>query len=65
MSFGPRTGIGARAWDTMQSLVETAKKLGVNICEYFADRLMGRAAVPRLANLIEAKAAELNLGGSW
>jgi hypothetical protein len=65
VSFGPRTSIGARAWDTMQSLVGTAKKLGVNIYKYFSDRVTGRGAVPRLAEVIEAKAAELNLGGSW
>lgn len=65
VSFGPRTVLGAKAWDTMQSLVETAKKLGVNIYEYFADRVTGRGAVPRLAHVIETKAAELNLGGSW
>jgi hypothetical protein len=65
VSFGPRTTIGARAWDTMQSLVETARKLGVNIYEFFADRVTGRGAVPRLAAVIETKAAELNLGGSW
>jgi hypothetical protein len=65
VSFGPRTSIGARAWDTMQSLVGTAKKLGVNIYEYFSDRVTGRGAVRRLAEVNEAKAAELNLGGSW
>ncbi len=65
VSFGPRTSIGALAWDTMQSLVGTAKKLGVNIYEYFADRVTGKGAVPRLAEVIEAKATELNLGGSW
>ena len=65
VSFGPRTTVGARAWDTMQSLVGTAKKLGVNIYEYFTDRVTGRGAVPRLADVIETKAAELNLGGSW
>lgn len=65
VSFGPRTPIGARAWDTMQSLVETARKLGVNIYEYFTDRVTRRGAVPRLAEVIETKAAELNLGRSW
>ena len=65
VSFGPRTPIGAKAWDTMQSLVGTVKKLGVNIYEYFEDRVTGRGDVPRLADVIEEQAAELNLGGSW
>lgn len=65
VSFGPRTPIGAQAWNTMQSLVGTVKKLGVNIYEYFEDRVTGRGAVPRLADVIEEQAAELNLAGSW
>lgn len=65
VSFGPRTTAGARAWDTMQSVLGTAKKLGVSIYEYIEDRVTGRAAVPRLADVIRQKAAELNLGGSW
>jgi hypothetical protein len=65
MSFGPRTSAGARAWDTMQSIVATARKLGVNIYEYLVDRVTGRGAVPRLADVITQRAAELNLGASW
>ena len=65
VSFGPRTPIGAKAWDTMQSLVGTVKKLGVNIYEYFEDRVTGRGDVPRLVDVLEKQAAELNLGGSW
>ena len=65
VSFGPRTAAGAAAWDTMQSIVGTTKKLGVNIYEYFADRVTGRRVVPRLADVIRQRAAELNLGGSW
>lgn len=65
VSFGPRTSAGARAWDSMQSVLGTAKKLGVSTYEYIADRVRGRGAVPRLADLIRSKAAVLNLGGSW
>jgi hypothetical protein len=36
-----------------------------HIYEYLADRVTGRGAVPRLADVIETKAAKLNLGGSW
>jgi hypothetical protein len=65
VSCGPRTSAGARAWDTMQSIVATARKLGVNIYEYLVDRVTGRGAVPRLADVITQRAAELNLGASW
>jgi hypothetical protein len=65
VSFGPRTEAGSKAWDTMQSLVGTTKKLGVNIYEYLKDRVIKRAAVPRLADIIRQRAQELNLGASW
>ena len=65
VSFGPRTVAGSKAWDTMQSLVDTTRKLGVNIYEYFKDRVTKRDAVPRLADIIRQRAQELNLGASW
>ena len=65
VSFGPRTVAGAKAWDTMQSLVGTTKKLGINIYEYLRDRVTGGQAVPRLADLIRQRALEMNLGASW
>ena len=65
VSFGPRTIAGARAWDSMQSVLGTAKKLAVSVYDYIEDRVTGRREVPRLADLIKQRAAELNLGGSW
>jgi hypothetical protein len=56
---------GLRAWDTLQSLVETAKKLGVNSYEYFYDRISGNYTLPSLAQLIREKAADLKLTCSW
>lgn len=56
---------GLAAWDTFQSLVETAKKLGVNIYRYFYDRVSGQHKMASLASLITQKAAGLNLGQSW
>ena len=56
---------GLLAWDTFQSLVETAKKLGVNIYHYLYDRVSGQHKMPSLASLITQKAAGLNLGQSW
>lgn len=65
VSFGPRSSAGARCWDTFQSLVATAKKLGINAYEYIEDRVRGTARVPRLAAVITERAAALGLGASW
>lgn len=65
VSFGPRTAAGAKAWDSCQSVLATAKKLGVSTYEYIADRVTGRGVIPRLADVIRTKAAELKLGVSW
>ena len=65
VSFGPRSPAGMRAWDTLQGLVETTRKLGVRFAEYVEDRVRGSGKVPPLADLIRERAAELALGGSW
>ncbi len=57
VSLAARTAEGVNAWDTFQTLVETAKKLGVNITAYLRDRLTGRPALPSLASLIAHHAA--------
>ncbi len=56
---------GLAAWDSFQSLVETAKKLGVNSYAYFYDRISGKFSMPSLATLIGQKGAELKLNASW
>lgn len=65
VSFGPRTAAGARAWDTMQSLVSTTKRLAINVYEYIADRVRGLGKIGRLADTISERAAVLKLGASW
>jgi len=65
VSFGPQSDTGRQCWDTFNSLVETAKKLGVSVHAYFADRVRQAAIVPRLDELITQQAAALNLGSSW
>jgi hypothetical protein len=65
VSFGPRTGEGTRAWDTFQSLAATTKKLGVSFYHYIHDRISGANQVPTLADIIDERAQDLNLGGSW
>lgn len=65
VSFGPQSDPGRRCWDTFGSLVETAKKLGVSIHAYFADRVRQAGQVPGLDVLITQQAAALNLAASW
>jgi hypothetical protein len=65
VSFGPRTREGSRAWDTFMSLAATTKKLGVSFYQYIQDRILETNQIPPLAELIDARAAELNLGASW
>jgi hypothetical protein len=65
VSFGPRTQDGVRAWDTFMTLAATTKKLGVSFYQYIHDRISGANQIPRLANLVEKAAQELNLGESW
>ena len=65
VSFGPQSDTGRQCWDTFTSLVETAKKLGVSVHVYFADRVRQAGIVPRLDALITQQATALNLGASW
>lgn len=52
ISFGPRTPDGVEAWDTFNTLTETAKKLGVNFYAYIHDRVSQARRMPPLADLI-------------
>ncbi len=52
VSLAARTHEGLAAWDTFQTIVETAKKLGVNVTAYIRDRVTKRYALPSLAALI-------------
>jgi len=65
VSFGPRTCEGAKAWDTFMTLAVTATKLGVSFYHYIHDRVSGAYQMPALADLIEERAKDLNLGASW
>ena len=56
ISFGPRTPDGAEAWDTFNTLTETAKKLGVNFYAYIHDRVSQAKRMPSLADLIRQTA---------
>jgi len=65
VSFGPRTEVGARAWDSFMTIAATAQKLGVSVYRYIGDRLSGMPQLPALADLITERAKTLNLGASW
>ena len=65
VSLQARTQEGIGAWDTFQTLVSTAKKLGVNIHRYFSDRIAQTNRLPSLASLIEQRSQEVRLAASW
>ncbi len=55
VSFGPQSRVGACAWDTFQTIIATAAKLGVRVSAYFRDRLMAPATTPSLADRIRER----------
>jgi hypothetical protein len=65
VSFGPRSEAGRRAWDVYQSLAATVEKLGVSFFGYLRDRIGQLAEIPPLAELVAARAEELQVGRSW
>ncbi len=58
VSFGARSPDGVRAWDSLQTILGTATKLGVNLLHYLRDRLSGAMHLPALADLIIQRAAQ-------
>ena len=65
VSLQARTTAGIAAWDTFQTLVGTATKLGVNVSQYFHDRIAQTNVLPSLAALIQDRSATLHLAASW
>jgi hypothetical protein len=63
VSLQARTSEGIGAWDTFETLVATAKKLGVNLFSYVYDRITGTFALPSLASLIGERAT--SMANSW
>ena len=53
ISFGPRSVRGLRAWDTMQSVVGTLRKLRISPAAFIADRITRRHRVERLDVLVK------------
>jgi hypothetical protein len=56
VSGGTRSAAGRRCRDTFASLKKTCRKLGVRFWDYLQDRVRGVGQIPRLADLIRAKA---------
>ena len=52
ISFGPQSPDGLLAWDTFQSIADTARKLGVSFYAYIFDRISQSYSLPTLAELI-------------
>jgi len=65
VSLQARTKQGIEAWDTFQTLVATAKKLGVNLFHYLHDRICRTNVLPSLASLIGERALLMGLAASW
>ena len=65
VSLQARTQEGIGAWDTFQTLVSTAKQLGVNMYQYLHDRIAQTHQFPSLAHLIEERANDFQLAASW
>ena len=56
VSLQTKTEEGTNAKDTMMSVVETCKKLGISAYKFINDRVSGRNKMPTLAEMIRAKA---------
>jgi Transposase IS66 family len=65
VSLQARTAEGIGAWDTFETLVATAKKLGVNLFHYLHDRITRAYALPSLATLIQEQAQLMGFAASW
>ena len=64
VSYGPRSEQGAQAWDTFQTLLGTAKKLGVNFFHYLRDRIVAPGRFPRW-RISFSNGRTVQLGSSW
>jgi len=55
VSLQTKTQEGTKAKDTMMSIIETCKKLGINSMEFIHDRISKTFDLPSLANIIKQK----------
>lgn len=55
VSFGPQSRAGARAWDSFQTIIATAAKLGVRLYDYLLKRRVAPDQTPSLADHIRLR----------
>lgn len=55
VSFGPQSVAGARAWDSFQTLIATATKLGVRLYDYLLQQRVAPSETPSLADHIRLR----------
>jgi hypothetical protein len=60
VSFGPQSVAGARAWDSFQTLIATATKLGVRLYDYLLQRRVAPNETPSLADHIRLRTLASN-----
>jgi hypothetical protein len=61
ISYQTRSPDGTKAWETMLSLHDTCRKLGISFSEYLYDRIARKKVIPRLANIIKEKCKKKEL----
>lgn len=59
ISFYTKNEAGTLAKDTMLSVIETCRRLGVNAREYILDRVSRKFAMPSLASLIKERGGKI------
>ena len=59
ISMQTKNAKGTKSKDSLMTIVETAKKLGVNTFRYIYDRLSGKREMPSLADLIRKQSVRL------
>jgi len=57
VSFGPQSWTGAQAWDTFQTIIATATKLGVRVYHYLLDRLTRPSTTTPLSERIRERSS--------
>ena len=61
ISLQTKNAAGTKSKDSLMTVTQTAKKLGVNIFKYIYDRISGKYEMPSLADLIRQKSTQMAL----
>lgn len=61
ISLQTKNAAGTKSKDSLMTVTQTAKKLGVNIFKYIYDRVSGKYEMPSLADLIRQKSTKTTL----